>query len=107
MKKTLLEYDDFTGLTEIFHPARDGKWGIETIQDVEPVLEANKALQNDGDGYSESRELRRAASIPHIVQMQWLNKLGVDLYNPNHWPAVKRLLNDPEWRHLRTAPGNL
>jgi hypothetical protein len=23
--------------------------------------------------------------------------------NPDHWPAVQRLLNDPDWRYLKTA----
>jgi hypothetical protein len=42
----------------------DGKIIERKTQDVEPIIKRNKYLQNDGDGYSPSRELRRAASIP-------------------------------------------
>ena len=105
--KTLLDVDEFSGITEIFHPGSDGKWGIESIQDVEPILDANKALFNLNDGYTPSREFRRAASIPNIVIQQWITKHGVDIHNPDHWQAVKRLLNSSEYAYLRTAPGKL
>ena len=105
--KTLLDVDEFSGITEIFHPGGDGKWGIESIQDVEPILDANKALYTANDGYSPSRELRRAASIPNIVILQWREKYGVDIHNSDHWQAVKRLLNSSEYAYLRTAPGKL
>lgn len=105
--KRLLEHDEFSGLTEVFHPGMDGKWAIESIQDVEPILDKNKALHNHDDGYSPSREMRRAATIPNIIIMKWRRELGVDIHNPDHWPKVKQLLNSSEWRYLRTAPGNL
>ena len=84
----------------------DGKIIIRKTQDVEPILEANKRLFNDGDGYSPSRELRRAASIPLVVVEQWMRE-GVDIFNPDHAEAIKRKLNSSEWAHLRTAPGRL
>ncbi len=84
----------------------EGTMTFETRQDVQALLDRNKALANDGDGYSPSREWRRAASIPNVVVEQWLRE-GVDLYNPDHAGAVKRRLNDPDNRFLRTAPGRL
>lgn len=75
--------------------------------DVEPILEHNKALAADGDGYSRSRELRRAASIPMAVIEKWRNELGVNVFDPDHKPAVRRLLNSSEYLYLRTAPGRL
>lgn len=79
---------------------------VETIQDVEPILEHNKALLNDGDGYTPSRELRRAASIPNIVVHQWLQE-GINVFDRADWPKVAARLDSPEWAHLRTAPGRL
>lgn len=79
---------------------------IETVQDVESILDHNKALQNWDDGYSPTRELRRVASIPVVVIEQWLRE-GIDVFNPDHREAVRRKLNSNEWRHLRTAPGRL
>jgi hypothetical protein len=45
----------------------------------------------------------KVASIPIGVQYKWLIHHGVDVMNRDHWPKVKRLLNDPEWRYLKTA----
>lgn len=109
MRRRLLGFDPLTGLFEYhsYDPATDTTI-IESVQDVAPVLERNKALQNADDrGWSPSRELRRAAAIPDIVILKWRSEEGIDVFDPNHWPAVKRKLNDPEWRYLRTAPGRL
>jgi hypothetical protein len=109
MARRLLELDRLSGIAEYHHydTGSDGTV-IETVQDVAPILEHNKALQNQDDrGWSPSRDLRRAATIPDIIVLKWRNEYGIDVFNRNHWPAVKRLLNDPEWRYLRTAPGTL
>jgi hypothetical protein len=76
-------------------------------EDVGPNLEVNKALYNDGDGYSPSREWRRTASIPMSIVEKWRNELGVNVFDPDHLPAVRRLLNSSEYLYLRTAPGRL
>jgi hypothetical protein len=84
-----------------------GDLTVHRGEDVEPVLERNKALYTDGDGYSPSREWRRAASIPLALVEKWKNELGVDIFNPDHLPAIRRLLNSNEYLYLRTAPGRL
>jgi hypothetical protein len=109
MQRRLLGRDSFSGVAEYHHydPATD-RTVIETVQDVAPILESNKAQQNADDrGWSATREMRRAATIPDIVILKWRREYGVDVFNRDHWPAVKRLLNSSEWRHLRTAPGQL
>jgi hypothetical protein len=85
----------------------DGSLIVHREADVEPILELNKALAASGDGYSPSREWRRAASIPLAIVEKWRNELGVDVFNPDHKPAVRRLLNSSEYLYLRTAPGRL
>lgn len=77
-----------------------------TTQDVEPILDRNKAMQTAGDGYSPTREMRRVASIPVAVAYQWLQE-GVDFRDENCADEIRRRLNSPEWRHLRTAPGRV
>lgn len=79
---------------------------VHRIQDVEPILEANKALYTSGDGYSPSRELRRVASIPAIVVEQWMQE-GVNIFDHNCRAEIKRRLNDPVNLFLRTAPGRV
>jgi hypothetical protein len=96
------------GLVEWFHfDHATGEIAIEHAQDVELVIEANKASANDHDGFSASRELREIAEIPAVIALKWLNELGVNVFDRNHWPAVKRLLRDPDWRWLRTSPGGI
>jgi len=105
--KRLLEVQA-DGITEIFDMDElTGEITIERVQDVEPVIEANKRAQSAGDGFSPSRELREIAEIPMGVVELWRTVLGVDIFNRDHWPAVKRLLRDSEWRHLRTSPGGI
>lgn len=86
-----------------FVPVDDETFAVRTTQDVEPILDLNKALQTDGDGYSKSRELRHYASIPLVVAEKWMNEHGVDVFNPNHKPAVRRLLESNEYSYLRTS----
>jgi hypothetical protein len=89
-------YDDHTGATT-----------LETIQDVNPILAANRADYVSGhDGYSPSRELRRVASIP-LVEVTKLYQKGIDIFNRDHWPKVAAMLDSPEWQAFRTAPGRI
>jgi hypothetical protein len=106
--KRLFDKDDFLGITEIFHYDELTKTArIETLQDVEPILDANKALQNDEEFTKQGikNEFWKYANIPAVVQLQWLQK-----YGPENDPMKKgnekllfRLLNNPEWRYLKTT----
>jgi len=109
MSRRLLDRDPLSGLVEYHHyDVATGRSYIETVQDVAPILERNKALQNADDrGWSASRELRRAASIPDIIVLKWRTEEGIDVFDPNDWPAVKRKLNSSEYSWLRTAPGRI
>ena len=83
-----------------------GKWVIRTLDpDVAPVLDATRVEQNDPRrGYSASRDLRHIGRIPNIVALQWM-KMGVNIFDPNDGPKIRKLLNDPDWRWLRATPG--
>jgi hypothetical protein len=108
MTKRLLERDPLTGTERWFeYDPVTKECSIETVQDVEPILEMNKALQTHNDGYSKTREWRRAASIPNTLIYEWLTKEGIDVYNADHWPAVVRKLDSIEYRYLRTADGQI
>jgi hypothetical protein len=87
----------------------DGAGGLVVVRedDCQQILDWNRAMYAMNDGYSRSRALRRAASIPPIVAELWLNRYGVNIYEPDHRKAVLRLLDSNEWLWLRTAPGRL
>ena len=103
--RRFFDYDELTGEVEWFHFDHDtGRFSIETVQDVEPILDQNHRLANAGDGFSADRELRRIASIPHVVYQAWLG-MGFDALLPENRATLRRILNDPDWRKLRTSPG--
>jgi hypothetical protein len=86
----------------------DGRSTIVSVQDVGPALERNKAMANHNDGWSPSRELRRVASIPTGVRLKIMTEQGWDPWRPDRFPEkMAALLNDPDWAHLRTAPGRI
>ena len=94
----------------VFMDAHEGKDRIviESTQDVEPIIETNRMLMNEeGSGTSslwKKRQWVRVASIPNTVLEQWMQQ-GLNFYDPNDWPIIKRLLNDREFDKFRTAPG--
>lgn len=105
--KRFFDYDPMLGQTEFFHfDESTGDFAIETVSDVEPQLEQNKREANDYDKHH-SRELglKHIASVPMNIYLKWKQELGVDMLNKDHDKAVKRLLNDPDWRYLRTSTG--
>jgi hypothetical protein len=94
---TTFEFDDLTNKAVITAEANVG----DQIDD-------NKREQND-----EQREIpglgQKVAHIPPTVGLYWLNTYGVDVWSgdPDHRRAVMVLLNQPEWRHLRTNSWDL
>ena len=93
-------------LTEYHADALDDAVTIRRVQDVEPILENNKALYTEGDGYTPSRDLKRVASIPLSVVEDWM-KEGINIFDKNCAAAIRRKLNDPQYLYLRTAPGRV
>ena len=99
--------DPFTGLVHEIDQLDDQTIVIHTKGDAQAVLDANKRDENHGDPWSPSRDLKHVARIPPEVYMHWLNVLGVDALNPDHKPAVRKLLNSNEWQYVRTSRGDL
>lgn len=104
----LFDRDPLTGAVEFLtYDETTGYYGLRRTEDVEPVIEANKRLYTQDDGWSPTREARRVASIPFGVYLEWKEKFGIDAFDKNHAEAVARLLDSSEYLYLRTAPGQL
>lgn len=107
MAKRILEYDPLTAITTYvdYVPETDTTVVYREQPDVNIILDANKALQNDEqitkDGIKDG--WWHYAEIPMIVIEKWLNEKGVDVFNKDHRKAVYRLLNDPEYKWLKTT----
>jgi hypothetical protein len=95
--------------TQFFHDKADEKYVVNRVQDVEPILKANRISQTDGtDGYTASRDLKRVASIPLVVVEQWMKQDGINvlaLTGDEQQKYFKKKLNDPDNRFLRTDSG--
>ena len=88
----------------------DGGLEIRTFQDVEPILNANKAKQNDSDfknGYTDSGDMKHVASIPLILLTQWGKEHGVSPMGPEMTEIIRKKLNDPNYAYLRTGRGQI
>jgi len=85
--------------------ASENRFTLQLSGDIENVIERNKALANQNDGYSPSREWRRVASIPLVLVEMWKKIYGTNPLAKGNEKLLRRLLNDPDLRGLRTSPG--
>lgn len=95
------------GIKREWHDHEDGTYSVVERQDVTPILETNKAMATHNDGYTPSREMRRAASIPNLLIHKWLVEEGWNALDPACAKKLKQKLNSSEYLYLRTAPGKL
>ena len=111
MSAELISRDPLTGLETWleFDELNPKKFHIHHRQDVEPILERNKLLQNDPD-YKKlgiKNGLQHVASVPDVWIHHLLKKHNVNVMSREDWPKVKRLLSQPEYRHLRATLGTI
>ena len=87
-----LDYDPITGVTHWFdHDELTNETRITSTQDVEPLLDYNKRLANEGatDG-GIKKGWWLYAKIPPIVMLK-LRAKGIDLQDPK---ATKRIIQE-------------
>jgi len=96
MKK--LGYDPFTGITDYFYTdSETGKNIIKSVQDVNPILEANMRAQGQLD---RTKNRWYVGTIPQIKVLEWSQQCGHPPYSRGwHDYAVKQL-NKAENRKL-------
>lgn len=75
------------------------------VQDVEPILEWNKASRGElqhGDWG------RHVARIPNVIYVKWLDEehargnVSLRMFTPEFDLIVQKKLGDPAWAYLRT-----
>jgi hypothetical protein len=102
MTERLLGFDRATGLAQWWLQDGEGNWAQRSSQLVDALLDLNREAQVHCNPYNAARDVRMVARIPLIVIAKWRNELGVDYWNPDHQGKVDALLNDADWRWLRT-----
>ncbi len=104
----LLDHDSLTGITEFYHfDPHTGGYVIETQQDIEHVIELNKAVVNDNDtGWK--GEWHHVAHIPLSILMKLaeaqIMTTGGEILDEKRYRAW---LNAPENSHFRVKRGRV
>jgi hypothetical protein len=81
---------------------------VVSADDVEPILEHNKALRS----MEQRGDFRHLGCVPNVIAVKWLNEewqRGNHIrYLSKEWDALlAKKLRDPEWAYLRTdAPSH-
>lgn len=81
---------------------------VRGYQDVYEMLELNKAMFTENSGYTPDKSIRRVASIPALLRNKIMAEEGWDPWQPSKYPdRYRRLMNNIDYRKLRTAEGRI
>jgi len=104
--KRLLDFNPLTGESVVFdyNEATD-VLQLTHQQDVSRILDRNKELSVNTDRTKKQikNDMVHYASIPNTLILKWKQELGVDVFDTKHRKKVFKLLNDPEYRYLKTT----
>ena len=99
--KRLLSRDEATGVSKWWHVMGNGQYVVETVQETEAILDANKrALNSSEKKWGEN--MNRVASIPLSVYYD-LKRKGI----ADDPARLKKWLNDRDNLAFRTKGGTL
>lgn len=88
----------------------EGTSVIKTYQDVAPYLNRNKRLYNATPETPQGEEWREVADIPNAIAHEWMKEFeakGIRFWSPEGMREIKKKLNDPDWKLLRTHNSRL
>ncbi|TXH55205.1 MAG: hypothetical protein E6Q97_09305 [Desulfurellales bacterium] len=112
MNDKIILTDDF-GIKTEFTITGQKTFDVKRTQDVQKILDRNRADQNDSsfrNGYTESGDMKHVARIPLIVFEQWAKKHGLtpaEMMGPKGTEVIRKELNDPDNSYLRTGMGRI
>lgn len=95
-----VDYDPISGITTTFtYDHASDQFTIGRHQDVEQIVERNKASQLDIDSHRKQAKNNWSlyASVPNILIEKWMTEQGVNFFDPNHWPKVMELINSRDY----------
>ena len=99
--KRLFSRDEATGITKFWHVTGKGEYVVETIQETDAILDANKRAFNASEkGWGEN--FNRVASIPLSVYYKLKREGIVD--DP---VRLKKWVNDRDNLAFRTRGGTI
>jgi hypothetical protein len=104
MRSTLLRADPLTRFDHTLHEEDDGRFIFESRQDVQPLVERNRALYADTDHRARwgNEPMHWVGAIPPLIYAD-LQRQGIAA-DPE---ALKRWLMDPDHSAWLIRPGRL
>jgi alpha-mannosidase len=84
---------------------QSGKVHLKQTQDVSAVLKDNADMRQ----INQTGEVRKIASIPTVLVLKLKDEYGIDVFalNKDTRPRLMKLLNSPEFQHLKTINGKV
>lgn len=113
MANEIIKSTDANGIITQFEIVSKDAFNVLRTQDVSDILDRNKSDQNDGSfnkGYTPSGDMKHVARIPLIVLEKWAREAGIpkkDVYGRKMTDVIRKKLNDPDNKFLRTGMGEL
>lgn len=102
-----MEHSDAFTRRELHHDEGENTTTLVTWQDVEPLIEANKRLQNE---QQTSETFRLVARIDNVHMLQWFNEEVARGNSEIRWMdeqhmriAWRKVMFDPDYKWLRTT----
>jgi len=99
--KRLFDHDPATGIKKFWHVTDKGEYVVETVQEMDQIVDANKRAYNSADDRW-GEKLNRVASLPLSVYYRLKRERIAD--DPKR---LAKWLNDGDNRVFRTRGGTL
>lgn len=101
--RRLFSYDAATKTRTWYEDTPTG-FELYTEQDVSEIIEQNKSKHADPDALRTKDGDWIYAHIPNVFVLKFLDDYGVNVYGDGeHVKATMRLLNNPDYRFLKTT----
>lgn len=94
--RRLVDTDPYTGM-QTFHTYEGGKNILETVQDVEPILERTAHL---AAGLDKKKDWWYVGTIPDTIVLQWAQECGAKPYSKEWQRYAMKQMNRSEYRKL-------
>lgn len=113
MAKEIITDVSANGIITKFEIVSADAFNVLRTQDVSGILDKNKADQNDSsfnNGFTPEGDMKHVARVPLLVLEQWAREAGIhkkDVYGKDMNEVIRRKLNDPDNKFLRTGLGEL
>lgn len=107
MKAFRKEYNHFKDAVETYYWDEDKeKLVIKNTFNVSDILETNKRMQNASiDSRFGNKRMHHVAEIPMVFISKLLREHNIDVFNtdPTEQKRLRRVLETPEYRHLKST----